>query len=134
MFEMAILDFPKRLRENAQLLALLSHYAQLGAEDRTVWQDRLMEMEGVDSKQLTALHGELIAFDWVEQNTGHALGKADGTISACYRVTQNGWWEYRRIHGIEAVEESAETSEKPRPRIRRMKKDKNQPQVSVAAE
>ncbi|MCE9567145.1 MAG: hypothetical protein K8U57_34515, partial [Planctomycetes bacterium] len=100
MFDMAMLDFPKRLRENAQLLTLLSHYAQLVAEDRTVWQDRLMEMEGVDSKQLTALHGELIAFDWIEQNTGHALGKADGTISSCYRVTQNGLWEFRRIHGI----------------------------------
>ena len=110
MFDMAMLDFPKRLRENAQLMALLSHYAQLVAEDRTIWQDRLMLMEGVDSKQLTALHGELIAFDWIEQNTGHALGKPDGTISSCYRVTQNGLWEFRRIHGIEAVEEIRDPS------------------------
>lgn len=134
MFDMTMLDFPKRLRENAQLMALLSHYAQLVAEDRTVWQDRLMHLEGVDSKQLTALHGELIAFDWIEQNTGHALGKPDGTISSCYRVTQNGLWEDRRIHGIEAVEESSETNEKPKPRIPRKKKEKNEPQVSVAGE
>jgi len=134
MLDMTMLDFPKRLRDNTQLLALLSHYGQLGAEDRTVWQDRLMEMEGVDPKQLTALHGELIAFDWIEQNTGQALGKPDGSISACYRVTQNGLWEFRRIHGIEAVEESAVTNEKPKPRILRKKKDKNESQVSVLAE
>jgi len=134
MFDMAMLDFPKRLRENAQLLALLSHYAQLGAEDRTVWQDRLMEMEGVDSKALTVLHGELIAFDWIEQNTGHALGKPDGTISGCYRVTQNGLWEFRRIHGIEAVEEPTDSNDKPKLKIPRKKKDKNESHVTVAAE
>ncbi len=134
MLDMTMLDFPKRLRENAQLLALLSHYAQLVAEDRTLWQDRLMEMEGADSKLLTALHGELIAFDWIEQNTGHALGKPDGTVSCCYRVTQNGLWEFRRIHGIEAVEEPADANEKPKLRIPRKKKDKNESQVSVAAE
>ncbi|MBA4192073.1 MAG: hypothetical protein C0467_29190 [Planctomycetaceae bacterium] len=134
MLDMTMLDFPKRLKENAQLLALLLHYGQLGAEDRTVWQDRLMQMEGVDSKELTALHGELIAFDWIEQNTGHALGKPDGTISSCYRVTQNGLWEFRRIHGIEAVEESADTNEKPKLRIPRKKKDKVESQVVAAVE
>ncbi|MCE9563356.1 MAG: hypothetical protein K8U57_15045 [Planctomycetes bacterium] len=83
---------------------------------------------------MTVLHGELIAFDWIEQNTGHALGKADGTISSCYRVTQNGLWEFRRIHGIAAVEESADTNEKPKPRIPRKKKEKNESQVGAAAE
>jgi hypothetical protein len=29
-----------------------------------------MQMDGVETKQLSALHGELIAFDWIEQNTG----------------------------------------------------------------
>ena len=80
-------DFSVRLRENAHLLALLSHYAQAGAEDRTAWQDRLMRVDGVEPQQLTTLHGELIAFDWVEQNTGDARWSPDGALAACYRVT-----------------------------------------------
>ncbi|MBA4192034.1 MAG: hypothetical protein C0467_28990 [Planctomycetaceae bacterium] len=133
MLDMAMLDFPKRLRENAHLLSLLSHYAQLGTEDRTIWQDRRMQMEGIDSKQMTVLHGELIAFDWIEQNTGHALGRPDGTISGCYRITQNGLREFRRIAGIEAVEQE-ETTEKPQPRIPRKKKAKSEPQAVETSE
>ena len=66
-------DLSVRLRENAHLQSLLSHYARLGSEDRTVWRDRLMRMDGVGTEQLTTLHGELIAFDGIEQNTGHAV-------------------------------------------------------------
>ncbi len=132
MFDMTMLDFPKRLKENPQLLALLSHYAQLGSEDRTLWQDRLMHLEGVDPKQLTVLHGELIAFDWIEQNTGHAVGRPDGTLSGCYRSTKDGLREYRRIHGIEAVEE--ETPENPQPRIPRKKKAKPDGQAVAVSE
>jgi len=134
MFDMTMLDFPRRLRENAYLLALLSHYALLGSEDRTVWQDRLMQMEGVDAKQLTVLHGELIASDWIEQNTGHAAGRPDGTLSGCYRITQKGLREYRRIHGIEAVEEQSDAPEKPQPRIPRKKKEKSEGQVVATSE
>src|SRR4051812_47532738 len=97
-------DLSVRLRENAQLLALLEHYAQLGAEDRAAWRDRLMQMDGVEPQQLTVLHGELIAFDGIEQNTGHAVLLPNGTLSACYRVTQTGLREYRRLHGLDAVE------------------------------
>lgn len=133
MFDMSMLDFPKRLKDNVQLLSLLSHYAQLGSEDRTIWQARLMQMEGVDAKQLTLLHGELIAFDWIEQNTGHAVGRPDGTLGGCYRVTQNGLREYRRIHGIEVFEEQPETPEKS-PRMPRKKKEKPEAQVVAASE
>lgn len=45
-------DLSVRLRENAHLLSLLSHYARLGSEDRTVWRDRLMRADGVDPEQL----------------------------------------------------------------------------------
>jgi len=134
MLDMAMLDFAKCLRENAHLLSLLSHYAQLGTEDRTIWQDRLMQMEGIDSKQMTVLHGELIAFDWIEQNTGHAVGRPDGTISGCYRITLNGLREFRRVHGIEAVVEKEETSEKAPPRIPRKKKAKSEPQAVETSE
>jgi hypothetical protein len=113
-------DDSLRLRENPHLLALLSHYAQLGTEDRATWRDRLMLMEGVEPGQLSALHGELIAFDWIEQNTGQAASLADGTISACYRVTPQGLREFRRSQGGE--EECSETPEKTQPRFPRKKK------------
>lgn len=118
-----MLDFSMRLREGPNLLSLLSHYALAGSEDRTTWQDRLMQMEGVEPPGLTALHGQLIAFDWIEQNTGQALLRPDGTLSACYRITQNGLRELRRIQGVEVVEDRSETAEKSQPRFSRKKKD-----------
>ena len=41
-----------------------------------------MQLEGVEPKQLSALHGELIVFDWIEQNTGQAIMLTDGGLSA----------------------------------------------------
>jgi hypothetical protein len=61
-----------------------------------------MQMEGVEPKQLSTLHGELIAFEWIEQNTGQAFSVKEGTLSACYRITLNGLREFRRFHGVEA--------------------------------
>jgi hypothetical protein len=82
-------DESQRLQENPHLLFLLSHYAQQGAEDRATWRSRLMEMDGVEPKQLSALHGELMAFDWIEQNTGQASA-LNCVITSCYRVTLHG--------------------------------------------
>jgi hypothetical protein len=127
-------DFSVRLRENAHLLSLLSHYAQLGTEDRTAWQNRLMQMDGVGPEQLTAMHGELIAFDWIEQNTGNAVLGPDGTLLSCYRITQHGLREIRRIQGIEVVEEQTEAAEKSSPRFPRKKKDKNEFPVVATSE
>jgi hypothetical protein len=127
-------DLSARLRENAHLLSLLSHYARLGAEDRTAWRDRLMRLDGVGADQLTALHGELIAFDGIEQNTGHAVLLPDGTLSACYRVTQNGLREFRRLHGIEAAAEQPEPTEKPQPRFPRKKKEHAASEAIAASE
>ena len=126
-------DFSVRLRENAHLLSLLSHYAGLGSEDRTVWRDRVMRMGGVGPEQLTALHGELIAFDGIEQNTGHAVLLPDGTLSACYRITQSGLREFRRLNGITA-EEPTEATEKPQPRFPRKKKEPIASEVVAVAE
>jgi hypothetical protein len=119
-------DDSVRLRENPHLLALLSHYAELGSEDRATWRDRLMEMEGVAPKQLSALHGELIAFSWIEQNTGLATPGKDGINSSCYRVTPHGLRTYRGVHGAETEVEDAEAPEKPQPRLPRKKKEKSE--------
>ncbi len=63
--------------------------AHLGAENREVRQGRLMVMEGVKPPQLVKLHGQLIAFTWVEQNTGE--------IPCCYRITSAGLRAMRRV-------------------------------------
>lgn len=123
-----------RLRESARLLSLLSHYARAGSGDRAAWQDRLMAMDGVEPRELTALHGELIAFDWVEQDTGHVGLRPDGALAACYRVTQNGLREFRRVSGLEAVEEQAESAERPPPRFPRKKQEKPEARVAVPSE
>ena len=82
-----------------------------------------MQMEGVEPKQLSALHGELIAFDWIEQNTGQASA-LNGVISFCYRVTLHGLREYGRLQGVEINEKSPEAKEQKVPRFPRKKKQK----------
>jgi len=91
-----MLDELDRLRKNHHLLELLNHYAHLGAEHREAWQGRLMQIEGLARlapAEISRLHGELIAFGWVEQNTGQ--------IPACYRITLTG---LRAIRKVEAQE------------------------------
>jgi hypothetical protein len=74
-----MLDDIQRLQNNPPLLQLLSHYALQGKES---WTNRLMHLEGVESSELVKLHGELIAFNWADQNTGQ--------VPCCYRVTSSG--------------------------------------------
>jgi hypothetical protein len=77
----------ERLGENEHLFGLLAYYARAGNDDREAWQRRLMQVEGVRAEDLVKLHGELIAYDWVEQNTG--------AVPACYRVTPAGLRAFR---------------------------------------
>lgn len=79
-----------RLVEERHLLLLLSHYAQFPLVDREGWQDRLMVMDGVAAEDLVRLHGELIAQDWIEQNTGNTPVLGAGAVPQCYRVTSAG--------------------------------------------
>ena len=111
-------DDSVRLRENPHLLSLLSHYAQQVAEDRAAWRSRVMEIDGVEPKQLSILHGELIAYDWIEQNTGQ-------TLSSSYRITLHGLREYGRVQGVEINEKSPEAQEPKPPRFPRKKKQKS---------
>ncbi len=81
-------DEVKPLRANAQLTQLLTHYA--GAADREAWQDRLMEMTDLPQRELSRLHGELLAHGWIEQNTGAVPVLRVGAAPQCYRVTPAG--------------------------------------------
>ncbi len=78
------------LRDNPSLFAVLSHYAALAGPDRQAWQDRRMQQEGCEGREMTRIHGELIAYGWVEQNTGMTPVLRKGEAPACYRVTSAG--------------------------------------------
>ncbi len=84
------IDEMDRLREVKELSALLAHYQEAGGADRQAWQDRVQEMEGVAARDLVRLHGELLAFGWIEQNTGATPALRPGGAPACYRITTTG--------------------------------------------
>jgi hypothetical protein len=73
-----------RLRGNPRLQQLLAHYADACAAGGDAWQDRLARLDGACPRELTQLHGELIAFGWVEQNTGNTTPLKPGAVAACY--------------------------------------------------
>ena len=75
------------LEANSLLRRLLCHYAQLGTADRESWQGRVMELDDLPPRDLSRLHGELLAQGWVELNAG--------ATPACYRVTLPGLRAYR---------------------------------------
>jgi hypothetical protein len=83
-------DEMERLCAAPQLYALLEHYAELGKPDRQVWQDRRMELPGVAPRDLVKLHGELLAYGWLEQNTGVTPVPRAGEAPGCYRITTAG--------------------------------------------
>jgi hypothetical protein len=86
-----MLDELELLQGNEDLSRLLAHYADAGAADREAWQDRVMELEGVERQGLVKLHGRLIAFGWLEQNTGAVPVLQQGVVRQCYRVTGSGF-------------------------------------------
>ena len=115
-----MLDELDRLRDNPRLVELLAHYAALGSPDRSIWQKRLSEMEGIDSKELSRLHGELIAFDWIEQNPSRA--SVPGTaLAGVYRITSHGVRDLCQLQGVE-VAERPEEPEQTKPRFPSRKK------------
>jgi hypothetical protein len=81
-------DEMERLCASPPLYQLLAHYG--GAAEMEVWQDRVMSLEGVSVAELTKLHGELLACEWVEQNTGVVSPLSAGIVARCYRVTRAG--------------------------------------------
>jgi hypothetical protein len=83
-------DELERLRGVKELFDLLRHYQQAGQADREAWQDRVVQMEGVEPRQLVKLHGELLAYGWLEQNTGLTPVLRMGAAANCYRITTAG--------------------------------------------
>ncbi|MEI7684813.1 MAG: hypothetical protein WCL32_07275 [Planctomycetota bacterium] len=116
-----------RLRNSQHLLVLLSRYADLGKENRSIWQPRLKEMDGLDPSQMSKLHGELLAFEWIELNTGH--------IPTSYRITPSGVRAVRQLQGVEHPVEIPGPQEEPAPKFPRKKREKvAMAEVFVASE
>jgi hypothetical protein len=83
-------DEMERLRQARPLFELLCLYQARAGADRQAWLDRVQEMEGVPARELVRLHGELLAYGWIEQNTGVTPAAATGGAPACYRPTPAG--------------------------------------------
>jgi hypothetical protein len=126
-----------RLRQSEALTRLLTHYAELGVADREAWQDRRMDLEGVEPRELVRLHGQLIACGWVEQNTGATPVLRPGAVAACYRVTAAGLRALRQAHDGDPGEDDglagagAEVAGRPEPR-RASRKGKVKPPAAAA--
>jgi hypothetical protein len=133
----AMLDDLQRLRETEALARLLAHYADLGAADREAWQDRVMDLDGVEPRQLVLLHGELIAYGWVEQNTGSTAVLKAGVVAACYRVTGAGLRALRKMRDGDMDEDEggggAAEEEVARPKSRRGRRKEKAGQPASAA-
>jgi hypothetical protein len=89
-----------RLEESPALFELLTHYAGLAAPDRQAWQDRRMGEAG-RVRETTGLHGELIAYGWLEQNTGATPALRAGEVPSCYRVTPAGLRALKQLRAAE---------------------------------
>jgi len=128
----------EHLGTKSNLLQLLTHYVQLAEPDRTVWQDRLMAMDGLEPSELSKLHGDLIAFGWIEQNTGNIPVLRGGAVPGCYTVTLAGFRAVKQIQAPEADLGPEATSppvvdEKPVMKRLRRKRERSLKQELVAS-
>jgi hypothetical protein len=94
-------DELERLCSEASLRNLLRHYVVAGDADREAWHTRVSELPGVSAATLVKLHGELIAHQWIEQNTGVISMTAACNVAGCYRGTAAGRKALRRAEMCE---------------------------------
>jgi hypothetical protein len=94
----AMVDEMERLRNSEGLCELLRHYATLAKADRNAWQDRLAELPGTSPRAMILHHGELLAYGWLEQNTGLTPVLRAGCAPDCYRVTAAGLRALKNLH------------------------------------
>ena len=88
-----MLDDLDCLRSNPRLLEMLTHYANLGQGDRDTWHPRLLAMEQVEPSDFVKMHGQLIAFGWIELNVGQ--------VPTCYRITLAGQQALRQAQEVD---------------------------------
>ena len=98
-------DEQDRLCTDPDLFTLLTHYATLSLPDREAWQDRLMRLGDGPGKDLVRMYGELLAYGWIEQNTGVVAPGPPGTVARCYRITPAGQKALKRVRTERAFED-----------------------------
>jgi hypothetical protein len=103
-----VFDEPDALKKDSPLYLLLKSYAEPALVDREAWQDRVMELNGLTGRDLSRLHGELIALGWVEQNTGMTPAVKANSAIGCYRATTLGLRVFRRTDREEGRDEAEE--------------------------
>jgi hypothetical protein len=103
-------DGEDRLRDCPSLGRLLEHYTHVSSEEASAWQERCNQMDGVTSKELVQLHGELLAHDWIEQNTHEVIRSKSGVVAACYRLTALGRRVLRLLSSTERDDEEESLS------------------------
>jgi hypothetical protein len=86
-----------RLRTAKDLYELLEAYRSRSGGDRQAWQDRIEAIGDTTARDLARLHGELIAYGWLEQNTGVVPQPRLGAAPACYRITAAGIRALREV-------------------------------------
>jgi hypothetical protein len=92
-----MIDAMAHLGAAAPLQALLAHYRPAADGDRDAWRPRPAALAGLRAADLVRLHGELLAFGWLEQDTGAAVCQ--------YRLTAAGRRALRELGaGGEAAE------------------------------
>ena len=91
----------ERLRDVPELCELLTHYAGAAAADRQAWQDRRAELGELGPRELVRLHGELLAYGWLEQNTGLTPVLRPGAAANCYRITTAGIRALKQVRARE---------------------------------
>jgi hypothetical protein len=79
----------KRLRESTGLKDLLAHYVNQPVAEPDARLDRVMELDGFTGKSLSQLHGELIAYGWIEYSAGSNIVRP-GCVPNCYWPTAAG--------------------------------------------
>jgi hypothetical protein len=104
---MIMFDDLEQLQGDPGLFYLLAHYAA-ATLDREVWQDRVMQLDGVSVDALVKLHGRLLARDWIEQNTGSTMVLRRGAVPGCYRVTTAGMRAWKQARAGFETEEKRE--------------------------
>ena len=78
------------LLASAALTELLAHYGRLAESDRDAWHPRLNELAGTGSCELTQMHGELIAYGWIDLAVHRYSGDTDSQRTGGYRITPDG--------------------------------------------
>ncbi len=74
--------------------------------DRVQGHDRVIELDGQDTKELCQLHGLLIALGWIETRVYPDAFSTPGKLVQCYRITRDGVGalnQYDRNMGLEAA-------------------------------